>query len=287
MLAIYKRELRSYFTSLTGYFVICFFLLILGMYFWGINLSGQNPAIGETLGSISFVYTLALPFLTMRLLAEEQRQKTDQMLFSAPVSIWSVILGKYFAVVTVFTVPSVVICTMPVVLSQFGTVSVLKSYTSIFAFWMLGCVMLAIGLLISSMTDNQIVAAVASIAINVIILLMSSLSTIVSETAQASFIGLFALILVLGVALFLFIRNIIVTGAICGIAEAALVVVFLVKDEWLESALPNALSSISFYSRFYEFVTGTFRVDSIIYYISFIFLFLFLAMESVQKRRWS
>lgn len=287
MLAIYKRELKSYFTSLTGYFVVCFFLLVLGMYFWGINLSGQNPAVGELLGSISFVYTVALPFLTMRLLADEQRQKTDQLLFSAPVSIWSVILGKYFAVVTVFSIPNIVICSMPIVLNQYGNVAFLKSYTSIFAFWMLGCVMLAIGLMISAMTENQIVAAVAGIAVNILILLMSSLSTIVSETAQASFIGLVVLILLLGVALFVFIRNIIVTGVICGLAEAALVVVFLVKDEWLESALPNVLSSISFYSRFYEFVNGVFQVDSIIYYVSFIFLFLFLAMESVQKRRWS
>ena len=127
MKAIYKKELKSYFTSMLGYAMIAFFLLVVGVYFWGVNLSGGSAAIGNTLSNISFVYTVVLPILTMRLLAEEQKQKTDQLLFSTPVSIWNVVIGKFFAVVTVFTFPIVVICTMPLVLKQFGNVSV--SYT--------------------------------------------------------------------------------------------------------------------------------------------------------------
>ena len=221
MIAIYKRELKSYFNSMMGYAVVGFFLIVLGFYFWGNNLSGQNPMIGSTLSSISCMYTIILPVLTMRLLAEEQKQKTDQLLFSSPVSIWDVILGKYFAVVTIFSIPMIVVCSMPLVLSMFGKVAFLRSYTTIFAFWLLGCVLMAIGMLISSMTDNQIIAVVVSFAVNIVIFLMSSIASIVPETAFASLIGFSILALLVAIFIFIFVKNIIVAGGIFAVAEAA------------------------------------------------------------------
>lgn len=287
MKAIYKRELKSYFNSMLGYVVVGVFLLVLGLYFWGNNLGGKSPAIGETLQSISFLYAIILPFLTMRLLAEEQRQKTDQLLFSSPVSIGDVVFGKYLAVVTIFTIPFIVICSMPLVLSMFGTVAFLKSYSTILAFWLLGCVMLAIGLMISSLTDNQIVAAVISIAVEIVILLMTSIASIVPETAFASLIGFSVLLLLVAVFIFIFARNIIVAGGIFAVAEAAMIATYVVKNEIFESAFSTALSSISFYSRFSDFANGSFNIASIVYYVSFIGLFLYLTVQSIQKRRWS
>ena len=287
MIAIYKRELKSYFNSMMGYAVVGFFLIVLGFSFWGNNLSGQNPMIGSTLSSISFMYTIILPVLTMRLLAEEQKQKTDQLLFSSPVSIWDVILGKYFAVVTIFSIPMIVVCSMPLVLSMFGKVAFLRSYTTIFAFWLLGCVLMAIGMLISSMTDNQIIAVVVSFAVNIVIFLMSSIASIVPETAFASLIGFSILALLVAVFIFIFVKNIIVAGGIFAVAEAAMIIVYVVKSEIFESTFSTALSSISFYSRFSDFANGSFNIGSIVYYISFVCLFLYLTMQSIQKRRWS
>ena len=287
MIAIYKRELKSYFNSMMGYAVVGFFLIVLGFYFWGNNLSGQNPMIGSTLSSISCMYTIILPVLTMRLLAEEQKQKTDQLLFSSPVSIWDVILGKYFAVVTIFSIPMIVVCSMPLVLSMFGKVAFLRSYTTIFAFWLLGCVLMAIGMLISSMTDNQIIAVVVSFAVNIVIFLMSSIASIVPETAFASLIGFSILALLVAIFIFIFVKNIIVAGGIFAVAEAAMIIVYVVKSEIFESTFSTALSSISFYSRFSDFANGSFNIGSIVYYISFICLFLYLTMQSIQKRRWS
>ena len=287
MLAIYKRELKAYFSSLLGYAVITLFLLVLGFYFWGINLSGQNGAIGNTLNSISFVYTIILPILTMRLFAEEQKLKTDQLLFSSPVSIWSVILGKYFAVVTIFTIPNLVICSMPLVLSKYGDVVMLKSYSSIFAFWLLGCTMLALGVFASSLTDNQFVAVLFSFAMNIVILLMQSIASIVPSTTMASLIGVSIIALLVCAVIFLFVRNIIVSGAVFVVAEAAIVVLYLVKESWFESLLEKILNAVSFYARFTDFANGNFNVGSVIYYLSFIVLFLYFTMQAIQKRRWS
>lgn len=287
MKAIYKRELKSYFSSMVGYAIIGFFLLVVGYYFWGFNLNGGNSSVGVTLSNIMLVYTVILPILTMRLLAEEQKQKTDQLLFSSPISIWGIVTGKYLAAVTIFTVPFIVICTMPIVLSSYGNVDFVENYATIFAFWLLGDVFLAIGLMISSFTENQIVAAVVSFAIYITLFLISSISSILPSTALPSMIGLMFLILLVGIFLFVYIKNIIIAGVVVFIGEAALIVVYVVKSSLFESALSNVISGISFMSRYTKFASGNFDLGSIFYYVTFIILFLYLTVQSIQKRRWS
>ncbi|MDE7423162.1 MAG: ABC transporter permease subunit [Lachnospiraceae bacterium] len=287
MKAIYKREIKSYFSSMVGYAILGFFLLIVGFYFWGINLSSGSSSVGSTLSNIMLVYTVILPILTMRLLAEEQKQKTDQLLFSSPVSIWGIVTGKYLAAVTIFTAPFVVICTMPVVLNLYGNVDFVGNYATIFAFWLLGDVLLAIGLMVSSFTENQIVAAVISFAINITLFLVSSIASILPSTALPSMVGLMVLVLLVGIFLFVYIRNIIVSGVVVFIGEAALLVVYMIKSSLFESAFANVISGISFMSRYTKFASGNFDLGSIFYYVTFIFLFLYLTVQSIQKRRWS
>lgn len=287
MKAIYKREVKAYFTSMLGYAVIAFFLAILGYYFWGVNLYGKNPSVGYTLSNIMFVYTIILPLLTMRLIAEEQKQKSDQLLFSAPISVWSIVVGKFLAVITIFSVPFVAICSMPLVLSRYGKVGFVQEYLTIFAFWLMGVVFLAIGLMVSSLTENQIVAAIISFAVNITIFMMSSIAGSLPSTALPSLIGLMIIAVILAIFLFIYIKNIIVAGGFLVLAEVALVVTYSIKAALFESALSKVLSGISFMSRYQEMTKGTFNLDSIFYYISFIFLFLYLTVQSIQKRRWS
>ena len=272
---------------MVGYAILGFFLLIVGFYFWGINLSGGSSSVGSTLSNIMLVYTVILPILTMRLLAEEQKQKTDQLLFSSPVSIWGIVTGKYLAAVTIFTAPFVVICTMPVVLNLYGNVDFVGNYATIFAFWLLGDVLLAIGLMVSSFTENQIVAAVISFAINITLFLVSSIASILPSTALPSMVGLMVLVLLVGIFLFVYIRNIIVSGVVVFIGEAALLVVYMIKSSLFESAFANVISGISFMSRYTKFASGNFDLGSIFYYVTFIILFLYLTVQSIQKRRWS
>lgn len=120
MKAIYKKELRSYLTSMIGYVFISFILVLLGIYFTAINIQQAYPEIGYAIGNTSFVFLIAVPILTMRVLAEEQKNKTDQMLLTAPVHVESIILGKYLALLTIFAVPTAVICLYPLLLAQHG-----------------------------------------------------------------------------------------------------------------------------------------------------------------------
>ena len=102
MIAVYKRELRSYLTSMIGYLFIFFILLLTGIYFSAYQLGASYPRFEYTLSALTFVFLISVPILTMRVLAEERKQKTDQLLLTAPVSVEKIVLGKYFALVTIF-----------------------------------------------------------------------------------------------------------------------------------------------------------------------------------------
>ena len=123
MTAVYKRELRSYLTSMIGYLFIFFILLLTGIYFSAYQLDAAYPRFEYTLSALTFVFLISVPILTMRTLAEERKQKTDQLLLTAPVSVGKIVMGKYLALVTIFAIPMAIICLYPLVMSKFGTVS--------------------------------------------------------------------------------------------------------------------------------------------------------------------
>ena len=109
MTAIYKKELKSYLTSMIGYLFMAFTLALFGLYFTAINLQQGYPEIGYALQNSAFILLIAVPVLTMRVLSEEQKNKTDQLLLTAPVKISDIILGKYLALLTIYVIP-VLIC---------------------------------------------------------------------------------------------------------------------------------------------------------------------------------
>ena len=150
MTAIYKKELRSYFTSMTGYICMAFMLVVIGIYFAVINLSSGYPYFGYTLSCVIVLFLLMTPVLTMRILAEEKNRKTDQLLLTAPVSLWKIVIGKYLAMVTVFGLALLITCFYPLILSRFGTVSLPMAYTAILGYFLYGAACIAIGLFISS-----------------------------------------------------------------------------------------------------------------------------------------
>ena len=136
MAAIYKKELRSYFTSMTGYICMAFMLVVIGIYYAVINLASGYPYFGYTLSCVIVLFLLMTPVLTMRILAEEKSRKTDQLLLTAPVSLWKIVVGKYLAMVTVFGLALLVTCFYPLILSRFGTVSLSMAYTAILGYFL-------------------------------------------------------------------------------------------------------------------------------------------------------
>ncbi|MDF2950626.1 MAG: putative rane protein, partial [Anaerocolumna sp.] len=117
MLAIYKKELKSYFTSMTGYVFIAFFLIIIGIFFVIYNLLNQLANFEYVLSDVSFIFVILVPILTMRLMAEEKKQKTDQLLLTSPVPVSHIILGKFLAVITVYFISIAIISFYPLIAS--------------------------------------------------------------------------------------------------------------------------------------------------------------------------
>ena len=184
MLAIYKREVVSYLRSFIGFLFMAFLLFFVGLYFVAYNVAYGYPYLSMALSSSSFVFFIAVPVLTMKVLAEERKNKTDQLILTAPVSVGKIVLGKYLALVTLFAIPVLIICIYPLVLSAFGSVPMPEAYTAIFGFLLYGMTCLAIGLFVSSITESQVIAAVVGFAVLFVGYLMSGICSMISSTGN-------------------------------------------------------------------------------------------------------
>lgn len=182
MKAIIKRELRAYFTSVIGWIFLAAFLFVFNLYFWAYNLNMGYAYISYALSGSTFIFLLIIPVLTMRSMAEDRKTKTDQLLYTAPVSIPRVILGKFLAMVIVFSIAIAVVCICPLVMSIFGSVPFGESYTAILGVWLFGLLAVSIGLFLSALTESQVIAAVLSFAVLFLGYMMDSIIQIVTSS---------------------------------------------------------------------------------------------------------
>jgi ABC-2 type transport system permease protein len=287
MNALLKKEVRSYLTSMIGYVFIAFLLVICGIYFTAYQLQGAYPRFAYTLQAISFVFLIAVPVLTMRILADEQKQKTDQLLLTAPVSVTEIVLGKYFALALIFLIPVAILCFYPLILLQFGSVPLPETYTALIGFYLMGCSFLAIGLYISSLTESQVIAAVLTFLVLFVCYVIEGISSFFPETAAASFCTMLVLALILAVIIHVLIKNIVITLIFAVIAEAALSVLYFVNASIFEGLIQDILGVLDLTGHFSDFASGILDITGLVYYLSVIGIFLFLTVQSIQKRRWS
>lgn len=288
MLAVYKKELRQAFTSIFGFVFLAFLLALVGFYVYTLNLKGGYASIAYAINSVTAFFLLLVPMLTMRILSEERKQKTDQLVFTSPVSIPRIILGKYLALVTVFFFAIAVICVYPLILSKYGNVNMKSAYANIIAFFMLGCAYLAIGLFISALTESQIVAAILTFIIILFTLLANALKNMIPTDPSVALPVVLVLMLVLGVIAFFMMKNVIVSVCVSLIGIiTVLVLYFAVSKDLFEGLLTKILGWFSLVGRFENFTYGLFDAAAYVYYLSISFLFVFLTIQAIKKRRWS
>ena len=195
MKAIYKREVSSYFNSMIGWIFVAVLTVFIGIYFFAYNLFQGYPYFSLSLGSSLFIFMVVVPILTMRSMADERHTKTDQLLLTAPVSVTAVVLGKYFAMLTVFAVPVAIACLCPLIIALNGTAFLLADYGAILAFFLLGAVEIAVGMLISSLTESQIIAAVGTFGLLLLLYLWDGLVGFLPSTAVGSLLGFFVVLI--------------------------------------------------------------------------------------------
>ena len=287
MLAVYKKELRSYLTSMIGYVFIAFILLILGIYFTAYNLQYASPDFGAMLSAVTFLFLVITPVLTMRILSEEKKNKTDQLLLTSPVPVWKIILGKYLSMITIYLIPIVIAGCYPFIMGRYGTVSYTATYTAVFGFFLLGCAQIAVGLFLSSVTESQIIAAVITFGALFCSYVMDGISTFFSSTSTASFVAFLVISVLIALVVYQMTKDMILSSVLGIILIAVNIVLYIVKSSFYEGLIQKLLDLLAIANQFDNFVGGILDVSGLLYMLSIICIFVFLTIQSIQKRRWS
>lgn len=184
MISIYKREFKSCMQSFIGFLFIAINLFFMGLYFTVYGLLSGYPYFAVVVSSVTIIFLISVPILTMRILAEEKRSKTDQLILTAPVTVGAVVMGKFLAMLTVFAIPTGISCLYPLILSRYGEVPMAECYIAVLGFFLYGAASIAVGILVSSFTESQVIAAVLSFAVLFIGYIMSGLCSILSSTGN-------------------------------------------------------------------------------------------------------
>ena len=287
MTAIFKREFRSYFTGMVGYAVAAVSLFFLGLYFTNRNLLYQSSDFAGVLYTTTLILLFLLPAVSMRSFAEERRARTDQLLLTSPVSIPAIVVGKFLAQLAVFCVPLTAAAVMPLILTAFGKVSLISAYAALLGYILLGGACLAVGTFISCLTENQIVAYLASFVVLLIAYLMNGIKTMFTSGNILAFVVFALVLLAVSAAVGVVCKNILAGGAVLAVGAAALFALFILRPAWLLSAFDAVLTALALFAPYAEIIGGSFSLPVILYYLSVIGVFLFFTGQTLERRRWN
>lgn len=287
MKAIFKRELHSYFKNMTGYIFTAFTIFIVGIYVMFYCLKNGYSSFEYVVSNVEFFYIMTIPVLTMKVVAEDKKQRTDQLLYSLPLSMTQIVLGKFFAMAVVLFLPVIELTFLPLILTKYGDVALGTAYISIFAYYMLGLALAAVGLFISSLTDNQLAAAAITFVIVLLSNLMSGLSSYIPSDSFSSYISFAVIILLICIIIWLMTKSKTASLIIFGGAEGLLLLLYTMKKTAFEGLIHKVINSISLYDKTENFFYGIFDLTGVVYLVSVIVLFVFLTIMSMEKRRWN
>lgn len=288
MLAIYKREVKSYFQSMIGCVFVAFLTAFTGIYFTAYNLTAGYPYFSYTLSGSLIVFLVGIPLITMKSFAEERKNKTDQLLLTAPISLVKVVLGKYLAMVTVVAVPNMIFCLYPLLIQMNGTAYLKIDYISIGVFFLLGCVYIAIGMFMSALTESQIIAFISTFGVLLVLYLWDGLMGFLPSSALSCMTGVIVLLSMVVLYLWQMTSN----RGLCAVSEAAIVIgcvgTYLIKPGLFENLLTKLLGKLAL-ANVFTGITANHIVDvsGLALYLSVIVVCICLTIQAIQKRRWS
>ncbi|MDD5772611.1 MAG: ABC transporter permease [bacterium] len=230
---IYQKEMKAFFVSPVAYIVGCIFLITAGYFFSVVLFYTKEANLRGLFENLKFILLIVAPILTMRLLSEEKKLGTDELLFTSPLTNYDIILGKYFATITLYLIMLILTIEFPIILKMYSKPDMGPIYSSYLGFFLFGSSFIAVGLFASSLTENQIVAAIISFGLLLILWLISWATT-------------------------------------------------FVPVEWAK----NILTSLSLTEHLNSFEKGIIDLGDIFYYLSFSFVFVFLANQVTEAKRW-
>ncbi len=259
-----------------------------GVFFAATNLLGASSEYNGILSTMAFIFLFLVPILTMRLLTEETRQHTDQMLITSPLSVTAIVVGKYLAAVAVYLITLLVTVLFPVMMSFFALLGlewwkILGGYIGLF---LLGAAFIAVGLFFSSLTESQIVAAVATYTALLLMWIMDALTSMV-PTGWLYGLGL-VIIVAAAVTLIVWLstRNAAATAATAVVLGAAIAVVAVLNQSLYDGLVAKVMAWFSLLKRYEDFNLGILGLSPVVYYLSFSAAFVFLTVRMIDRKRW-
>ena len=265
-----------------------FFLLLSGFFFAMTNLFPASPDYNSVLGSITFIFLIVVPILTMRLMPDDKRQRTDQLLFTSPTSLTGIVLGKYFAAVSVFVLTLLITCIYPIILSFFGNLATWEIVGGYIGFLLLGSAFISIGLFISTLTENQVIAAVITFSALLFMWIIDWVAQGLPTDKTSGIIFAGIIVLALGAFVYFNTRNIYVGVATTLVGAIIIVLTYFLADKYFfDGFIVRAFEWFSLLKRYEEFQIGILSLSPIAYYITFSAAFVFLTIRVLEKRRWS
>lgn len=287
MTAIFRREFKSYFTNMTGYIFLAALFLSVGIITTAECLISGSAAFEYVLGFESIILVLLIPILTMRSMAEDKKTKTDKLLYSLPVNMSAIVLGKYFAMVAVWGVGCLAVGVIPPILSLFGKVFFGTAYSTLLGFFLLGCALIAICMFLSSLTESMVIAAVLGIGISAALYALSLLTALIPTGALFSFAALIILALILAAIVYFLSGSFLLALGTAVIGAVPVSVWYVIKSASFEGLFPKLVAYLAIFDRFYNFAYGVFDVTAIVYFLSVAVFFVFLSVQSFDRRRWA
>ena len=290
MLAVYKRELKAYLHNVYGWLFMAALLAAMGVFVFLFNFMQGYPGMESPLFYGQYALLLLVPILCMRSMAEDKRNKTDMFYRSLPLRSSAVVLGKYFALLTMLALPCLLICTYPLLFLAFGKVNLGASYLFILCFFLLGAALIAVCQFLSSLTENLVVAAVMSVGATVGMFALPLLGTFIPEAPLASFICLVVLELLLALVAFLITHNLnvtAITGAALVIPTSVLYMIPATRVGF-EGLMTRILDFAFPFVRYSEMLQySIISLPTLILLLSYAVFFVFLTVRSFDKGRWS
>ncbi len=286
MLAIWSKELKAYFSSVIGYMYMGAFILISGLVFSLTNLLTGSTNYNQALDGLTFIFLLSIPMLTMKIISEETKSKTDQLLFTCPLSINQIVVGKYLAAVTLFFITTLITGLYPIIMGMYGTLAYLEILSAYIGFCLMGAAFISIGVFISSLTENQVVAAVGTFSALLFIWIIDAIQQGVPTGLKAGIV--FAVILAALIVLIIYYstKNIFVSVLAAALGVISIASIYVIKKDLYYGIIVKFLGWFSLVTRYQMFSMGVLDFSSIVYYISFSFIFVFLTIRMLEKRRW-
>lgn len=288
MLAVLKKEFKTYFITPVGYIFMGLFLLISGITFVTGNVFTMSEDYANgTLAGLIMVFILAIPLLTMRIYTEEQRQKTDQLLMTAPIPTYQVVMGKFLAASLLFCLTLLVTVVYPIILDFHGQMDWSVIAGSYVGFLLLGCAFTSVGVFVSSLTESQASAAIITLFLVLVTWMIDFITSYMPQSNLSGIVFFAAIAVLLALLVYNSSRSFIVAGAV--LLAGLLVVggIFLINRETFTGIITKTLEWFSLTSRFYNFPRGILKLSDIVYYLSFCGFFVYLTTRKIEKKRWS